>query len=669
MFTEENSREKDDRVVLLVLRHPVDLELLARRELRNASTCVAASDDLPTQRAAALDPRIAEMTFVDQMHSVYSVRDDVVRLKDVINEWIESQAGPIPPYLLRWTNQVEGGTGTSQILDALLLIETFQSLLKRTGAGIVAFRERLSSRTEDQLLREVCRAMSIPVCVTSSAGAQAAKVLNLRRVRGTRRGLGTALYLPERVKSMLIRFRLSSMILRSRIGVNAKCSGSNNVAFLIGSSDDKQVNNAVPVMKELNKQAGWNALALCWMADSARRKLSELELASTSLGAYFPSGRFSTVLAWRKLIRKRCQQDFVHIQDKLVYKGVALKAIVRETVLRFVDVEFFERVLIYHAFKSFLSACPVRAVRLYGGTTLDLGYVGHGVVEEWKASASSPGPLTFCYPVGMDLNCYLGPNDRMYDLNLVGGAVDKAIQKNGAYSAREVVVTGYAQDSILREFRSMREDESLQKLGLGPVTRPCLFYASSSLVRGMIGIAESTRVAQVLFGFARDHARCSMICKPHPSEDPELLVSVWKEQGSPGNVMLLDRSKSAYDCLNVADLIITKFSTIALEAMAQDKPVVSFGLDGEHRFENIFGEGVATFHHEEPFVSFLEHVFLDPGKFREWSQSQIQAQQECLRSRMYRSSDSGAVAIVSELLRRVRDPLAPDLNSTTTVMV
>jgi len=80
-----------------------------------------------------------------------------------------------------------------------------------------------------------------------------------------------------------------------------------------------------------------------------------------------------------------------------------------------------------------------------------------------------------------------------------------------------------------------------------------------------------------------------------------------------------------FHALNAADLLITKLSTIALEAMLFKRPVVSILLDGGGRFR-IYGDAVECADSVEALHEILSMMVGDARRRAAWVQNQLKNQ-------------------------------------------
>ena len=117
--------------------------------------------------------------------------------------------------------------------------------------------------------------------------------------------------------------------------------------------------------------------------------------------------------------------------------------------------------------------------------------------------------------------------------------------------------------------------------------------------------------------------------KPHPAHRPGWLEGL-VDYFALKNVSLLDKSMEPYHALNAANVLITKFSTIALEAMLFKRPVVSILLDGGERFR-IYGDAVECVNSLEVLQEILIMIISDANRRGSWVKNQMKNQARFLK--------------------------------------
>jgi UDP-N-acetylglucosamine 2-epimerase len=136
-----------------------------------------------------------------------------------------------------------------------------------------------------------------------------------------------------------------------------------------------------------------------------------------------------------------------------------------------------------------------------------------------------------------------------------------------------VVVTGRpTYDALIRAEESFKKEQICKKFGLDP-TRKIVVYATENLLPW-----ETQPLVYALCTIMKKLSDVQFVIKVHPSEPSlSLYERVSKDVGVQ---CLITRDANIYEILFVCDLMITGFSTAALDAMILDKPVVTMNFTG-----------------------------------------------------------------------------------------
>ena len=178
-------------------------------------------------------------------------------------------------------------------------------------------------------------------------------------------------------------------------------------------------------------------------------------------------------------------------------------------------------------------------------------------------------------------NPYNDTNDMLkLDLKLVTGDRHKEESEKYTLPKNKVVVTG--QVSWQDYDKGVDKRASLIKLLIPSTYDRYILYDAGSIIRGYLSTQEQILTLTALLEYAEDHSEVALIVKPHPSHRPDILEALIKDYHF-GNAYLV-KDVPIFDCINVADVLITKWSTVGIEAMYKDVPVISVCLDKEKRF-------------------------------------------------------------------------------------
>ena len=115
------------------------------------------------------------------------------------------------------------------------------------------------------------------------------------------------------------------------------------------------------------------------------------------------------------------------------------------------------------------------------------------------------------------------------------------------------------------------------------------------------------------------------------------------------NVFMIDKKISVFHCINATDLLITKFSTIAIEAMYLKKPVISVILDGENKFR-IYGDAAEYMNDVEDLKKLMNVLVNDDDYRLQWTSNLNENMEVFLMNNFFRHiqikpSELGANAI------------------------
>ena len=318
--------------VLIVCREQRDLRMVDQPNNRAQQSFIIASDNIHVQQAVARKPWVSKVCFIEQIESLYTVADDVMRLQTTINQWLASLATDgegVPKSLLYFVKHAEGGMTTQRIQDALLLIRSYQALFRESSASRVILRRRISSRWEDDVLVHTARGGGLEVEEHYSILYCIGQKLNLVAVDRYLFGRIRRVYVPSRLINHMRQARLYINIVRAKLNPRNRAEagdGRPQIAFLLGASTDKHVDNIVPLMMEFQRRRTYQPLAVCWSAANGAAKVRSHALQAYELEASFPLSRLRQLLerVHRTQARAHAKKDELRDNSSLMYESVAL---------------------------------------------------------------------------------------------------------------------------------------------------------------------------------------------------------------------------------------------------------------------------------------------------------------------------------------------------------
>lgn len=155
----------------------------------------------------------------------------------------------------------------------------------------------------------------------------------------------------------------------------------------------------------------------------------------------------------------------------------------------------------------------------------------------------------------------------------VPGDFIKDLVINCGVAEERIVVTGRpTYDALIRAEEKFDKAGICRKLGLDP-SKKILVYCTENLP-----LTETQRMAYAICNAVKDFLDVQFVIKVHPSElSLSLYDTVLKQVGIRA---LVTKEANIYEILYVCDLMMTGYSTTALDAMILDKSVITVNLTG-----------------------------------------------------------------------------------------
>jgi len=594
--------------MLVVCRDMKNLSAISQIRIRPEFCYIIASDDIRVHRAMEKYSWVNKVCFLHQMESLYHVADDVIRMIDAINLWfhsIDGESSGISSELLFWIGHVEGGMTSQRVQDALLLIRSYLYLLDANGITKIFVIHDGRMRWENEVLRQVALARRADFTMIGTN-----KTALLFRP--------LAVLAVNTIRSATHRVRVLSETIRRRSHNCLNGAGKKEIIFQLCSWADKHVENIVPIMKAV-KVRGYEPIALCWTAEGGSDKVRSEGLSAVELEAFvsFREALNSFLRAsrlWRN-VRKLREEFCAHRQ--LCYRDVPLGSILWPSIRYFFTVELPLRYRLNVALGEYLRDHSPVAVKLWGGGS---AIEGDLVLKRLRVLHKAP-LLMYWFWLVFDY-----PYESKYehiDLFLTAGKSQERYLKNLGVSDNRYETVGLARYDGLLEFkRKYSREASLTFLDIPSTYRMYILYDPSYVLRGFLSAGEQVSTTHSLLSFARTYPDVALLIKPHPSHYPGTLEALINSL-SLENVFLLDKSMQPYHSLNACDLFITKYSTMGIEAMLFDRPVISVILDNEAHWK-MFGEAAHYIDSTESLILLLEELRRDEVFFRSWAGERIE---------------------------------------------
>jgi len=640
--------------VLVVCRDLKSVRKLSSFRPQTQSRYILASNDPRVHETAKRYSWIDDICWIEQMESFYNVADNVIRLTEAVNEWLKTLANNkygFPEELLFFTRIAEGGMTTQRIQDALLLIRSYFHLFSLYHVDEAIFILSRDAIWEDRVFVYAARVQGIQVRKIRCSVFR----ICVNKLKTFFRPL---VYEPYFLANYLkIRYRSFRKKNRS--------FQKNEILFQLCSSGRKHIENIIYLMKSLNKRK-YSSLALCWAAAAGAKAVRQQGLRVDELENWL------SVFDWGKSVKRMIitaikararKQEFIS-HPVLKYLSVPLGPLLWYSVYHLLFAELAQRYRLKIAAKAYFMKSKALAIKLWGRTIFPQGKITWNCINNLRKPM-----MLFHYSIGVELDTPYASVNEAGDLWLVAGQVQKELFVNSrGISSDKAVVVGQSRYSHLRKFKDkITRSMSFLKLHISSDYSFYVLYDYPGFTRGFYSKQEILLILFELFSLARENKNIAIIIKPHPSAKTKILTDMLHWYSLP-NLFVLDRTMLPYHALNCADLLITKFSTLAMEAMIFEKPIISAIFDLDKRWQ-IYKDAAFYVFTVKELSDFLCKIVRDKAFFWNFKKSQLKEQEVFLKSYLnldihchvnkegLDSSELAAEAIERHLSHKIRDKL------------
>ncbi len=633
--------------ILIICRDLKSVRKLSNFKPDAQTRYILASDDPRVHDATKKYPWIDEICWIEQMESFYNVADDVIRLTEIVNEWLKTLANNKHGFseeLMFFIRSVESGMTTQRIQDLLLLIRSYHFLIDTYNitSAIVIIQPGMG--WEDDVLIETARSRNVGI---KFVGRYSFSAL-IKNTWSFLKIYARAAYYAVNV----LRFKLCNRSKSKESKVADK-----EIVFQLCSSGYYHVENIVPLMKAL-KYKGYNPVALCWHSDERctkdpgatqirREGLQAEQLEKWCSSSDMRRSILGVFWTWKKAKEKKC--EFLS-HPALNYRLMPLGAMLWPSVRFFIIAELPQSYRLCQTLKKYFKSHTPLAIKLWGAIALKQGFLAYKSLNPQKR------PLVFFYALGAYIDWPYEEPDSQTDLLFVAGETHrKMVSRSNWIPSANIKISGQAKYEMLDEFREKNSPEqSCLKLKIPFDFTTYIFVDPGWALRGYLSTNEQAAVISFLLKFASKQPSVALIIKPHPAHKPGILESLIDDHALK-NTFLIDKNMLPYHALNASDLLISKFSTLGIEAMQFDCPIISCIFDGEQRF-NIY-EGAAEYIDGiENLENLLLKLVTDNDFRQKWRDSHLRMQKAFLTEYFCEMDEPPAVyqaKVLDEYLKEI----------------
>jgi hypothetical protein len=559
---------------LIVCWDPTGIAALHR--CRSTRPFVVASDDPRVQESARRMPGVAQVTYIERDESFWTVASDVKAVIARVDEWLGSLDRSLPQEMLAWAGSVEGGLTGQRVQDALLLIRSYQHLFRSFDVREVQAIVDPRAAWEADVLQVCARAMSLPVARHNTG------ILGAWKTRAWR-------FLMPLAKAAYLLMREVMLGAARSAGQRADAGLDAAIVFQVCSSLQKHVDNAKYLMVALVSR-GERAVGLCWGAGDWSGGPSGVDqLRAAGLSAVglerFVSARDVLGSLWRAAVTFARGRRRRRLLDSLEYEGVPLAPLLAESIRHFMIAVLPARLRYARAFEACLGRARPAAIKPWGGGDSFEGKLA------LRLTHAASGSMYIHYWVGAGMPGWPYTDPAYSPEVFLAKSASEAPLAKAEYGLDDpqVHVVGQARWAHLSGFDTLHAVvASRRHLALPPDGTLYVGLDTGAAVRGFQSRREQVDQLVTVLNAAREAPGMVVAIKAHPGHAIDHLLPFIESHKSK-NIVVLPRAASVEHFLNAVDVVVTKYSTLILEAALLGRCPIAAILDGETRFTP-FGE-------------------------------------------------------------------------------
>ncbi len=559
-----------------------------------------ASDD-PRVHAMALQRfGIRTAVFIDMSISVFAVSDEVRGTLSRVNRWLHSLGSEcgVPLSLLYWESHAEGGNTTQRIQDCVLLIRSYLSIIESFLPEEVVIISGHSTVWHDQLFASCAASRGASVRYINAVGMN--RWVTACWVRW--RPLAKELVLSSRIIRAWVSSRLRKVAIQT----------DKIVMIQLCSSAPKHLSTTEPLLREL-AVVGLQGVVVGWGAargvtELISRGFTAVELEDWVSLKDLVRSWWGAANAWRNA--RLHATRFLDGNDGFEYEQL-LRSILWDSMRGFFLEQIPDRLRHDAACRKFFTQYSPLAARLWTRVLPQ-------AVTAYHALPETNRPLLFWQPgwpynIAEPLRDYPVPSDLTFVLS---GAHKSQLIREGVHTD-QIIVAGLPWLEEVRQFGIKHSrDESRAVIGIPRDIDACILFDSSFPLPGWMSVREQIIQVRTLLNLARRLHGLHLIIKPHQGHRPGYLEEIVAEY-SLANVHFLTRDYPIFHALNAADLLITKMSTLAIQAMCLNIPTVAVLLDREPGFM-CYEDAVDYAYTIEDLIATVERVVANAHSTAAW---------------------------------------------------
>lgn len=506
--------------------------------------------------------------FINQGDSYYTVSTKVRNIVEIINNWfhfIESSISNYKQKILFWESHAEGGQTTQRIQDCLILLKSYYYLIDSIDPQEILIINDNINIWENKLIETCANHYEIKVkYIESYSLIMYVKLFYLK------------------FRPLLKEFYFSFTVIRAWINNYFKrINIYENKAVLIQlcDSSDKHLNHTIPLVNAINN-VGLQGVVFGWNASNAIINLRKKDILAFEL-EYFVSFK-DLIFSWIETIKlwnfakNNISKLYNTIDDNTNKKLISI--IFKYSFKSFFQSDVPHRHRLRSASNNFFTINTASAIRLWTR-------VLHQSIIVYN-SIPSPNSIIFFWQPGWPYNIdeplrkYMVPADIIFAISIEH---KKRLISDGI-NENQIFISGLPWLEKISNFSNNTTKQfSRNKIGFSDNDFKFIFFDPGFVLLGIMSLPEQLSQLTTILDFAKENSNVKVIIKPHQGHKVGILEKIISDHNLI-NVHYYPSNYPIYHLLNSSDLLITKMSTLAIEAMYLKIPTIVAIFNFEKNF-------------------------------------------------------------------------------------
>ena len=573
---------------------------------------VVASDDIRIHIISKKFSNVLDAKWINQLYTINDVAEEVISTINLTNEWMKKKLKSKNfSEILNWPLHCEGGATSQLVLDYYLIEKSYNFLLYENNyQELILIKD--GSNWEVNLIISIAK---------SKTNFRVSVISNYTLYKALK-------FIWIKFRSFILALKSTLFILSIKIrnlNFKRKRNFNKSVGIQIIGNYNNHLEHSILLYNELKKKK-LNTLLITWKLFPASKQLENEEISYVELEKYVSIITIlkiwlNILILYTKILYYK--SEFV-VNNRSNLNSIIFRSCIIKAVQNYLFDEFLDKAILKIASKNFFSNNFVVAFKPFSR-------IESIVYSQFKLF--NPSGIVFLnggWPYNIDLKIKATeqpiPKSELYFFAC--SSLQKEMLINESYNKNKIEIVGlhWLESLISFKFNFTKNDSRLF-LELPPKKIYILLDLNTVLL-GYNTNQEQHILLETMMHFITMNENAFLIIKPHPATDMKIVLDILSEKEI-HNYKIIDKKSLPYHSINAADILVTKASTIALQAMYLDVPSIVFNLDKDEVW-NIYDKAVDYFYARHTLLLFLEKILNDDLYRVKWVEEKLVQHQNYL---------------------------------------